>query len=75
MEIGQMSKDYETWEVYKYDQTDNPKVTSNELSITVYFDRKVDVSTALEKLDKILSDNDILWTADMWTVGYTEDVS
>ena len=48
-----MSNDYDTWEVYKYDQTDNPKVTSNELSMTVYFDRKVDISTALEKVDKI----------------------
>ena len=70
-----MSKDYKSWEVYKYDQTDNTKVTSNELTMTDNFDRKVDVSTALEKIDKILSDSNILWTADMWTVGYTEDVS
>jgi hypothetical protein len=68
-----MSKNYDTWEVYKYDQTDNPKVTSNELSITVYFDRKDKVTTALEKVDNVLKDSKLLWTADMWTVGYTED--
>ena len=68
-----MSKDYDTWEVYKYDQTDNPKVTSNELAITVYFDRDVDTSTALARVDKLFKETDILWTADMWTIGYRED--
>ena len=73
METGQMSKDYDTWEVYKYDQTDNPKVTSNELAITVYFDRKVDISSALAEIEPILKENNIMWTADMWTIGYSED--
>ncbi len=74
MEIGQMqSNNYEQWEVYKYDQSDNPKVTSNELAITVYFDRKVDLSSALAKIEPILKENNIMWTADMWTIGYSED--
>ena len=55
-----MSKDYDTWEVYKYDQTDNPKVTSNELAITVYFDRKVDISSALAEIEPILKENNII---------------
>ena len=62
---------YQDWDVWEYDQSDNPKQQLNELGITLYFNIDIDKLTALEIADNLLKGEQ--WSADMWTLAYKED--
>lgn len=70
-EIQNRTNKYQDWEVWEYDQSDNPKQQLNELGITLYFNIDVDKLTALEIADNLLKSEQ--WSADMWTVAYKEE--